>query len=276
MKHLLPALCLIIAAATTHAADGLRVAWTNNILSLESPRLPGGRLQIWYLEAFLRSGANGREWGQSVLKHRTKLVEAAADKLSLKFVTTVATNVTVHHSVHAREDELELVYQLTNAGPTAVDLQWFLPACIRVAEFTGRNQTNFIERTFLYTQAGLTTLDRLRRTTNALYLGGQVYPMPGVPETEANPRPVSPDRPIKGLIGCFSADDRWILATASDRTHELFEGVYVCFHSDPALGGLAPGESKTVRQKVYLVPNDPAALLRRYERDFPAASDGRR
>jgi hypothetical protein len=59
-----------------------------------------------------------------------------------------------------------------------------------------------------------------------------------------------------------------LLATASDRTHELFEGVYVCLHSDPHVGGLSPGETKTVRAKIYLLPNDVESLLKRYRKDF--------
>ena len=40
-------------------------------------------------------------------------------------------------------------------------------------------------------------------------------------------------------------------------------------HSDFRIGGLKPGETKTIRGKIYLVANDPAALLRRYQNDFP-------
>lgn len=89
---------------------------------------------------------------------------------------------------------------------------------------------------------------------------------------DANPRPVCQESPVNGLIGCVSADDRWILATASDRTHELFEGVYVCLHSDPHVGGLKARELKRFRQKIYLLPNDPKALLERYRRDFPEST----
>ena len=58
------------------------------------------------------------------------------------------------------------------------------------------------------------------------------------------------------------------MATAWDKTHELFEGVYVCLHADPHVGGLAPGETKRIRGKLYLIKNDVKALLKRYERDF--------
>lgn len=254
------------------AADPIRIGWTNNVLTLSSSKMPGGKVEVWYLEAFLRPGANGRDWRQSVLPHKTVVTSASPDGARLEFQTTVATNIEVRHSITSTEDDLDIRFELTNRGGYGSDLQWFQPACIRVADFTGRGQSNFIQRTFIYTADGLTTLDKTHRTTNALYLGGQVFPMNGVASADANPRPIASLRPSNGLIGCFSADDRWILATASDRTHELFEGVYVCFHSDPAINGLGAGETKRIRQKIYLVPNDAGKLLRRYQSDFP---DGR-
>ena len=172
----------------------------------------------------------------------------------------------------AKEDEIEFVFSLNNRGDRPIDLNWFQPACIRLAEFTGRGQSNYTARSFVFTTNGITLLDQTRRTTHALYLGGQVYLPPWTHSADANPRPVAHDRVTNGLIGCFSADNQWVLATASDRTHELFEGVYVCLHSDPLIGGLAPDETKRIRQKLYLLPNDPGALLRRYQRDFPEAT----
>ena len=110
-------------------------------------------------------------------------------------------------------------------------------------------------------------------TFNALYLGGQVFLPPTIRPEDANPRPLARNRVTNGLIGCFSADNRWLLATASDRSFELFEGVYVCLHSDPLIDGLKPGETKRLRQKLYLLPNDPAALVRRYRADFPESKE---
>jgi hypothetical protein len=70
------------------------------------------------------------------------------------------------------------------------------------------------------------------------------------------------------LIGCFSSDGKFLLATASDRTQELFQGVYVCLHSDPRVGGLRGREIRKIIAKLYLLPNDPEELLRRYKKDF--------
>jgi hypothetical protein len=262
---------LVLAAPFSDRAGSppLSLSWTNNLLTVSDSRLPGGKLEIWYLEAFCRSAAWGRDWNRTTLPHQTKLVRANRNRL--EFETLVQPGIEVHHDVESSEDALTINFELKNTGASPVDLQWFEPACIRVAAFSGCDQSNYIHRSFIFTQSGLTCLDRLRRTTNALYLGGQVY-LPGfVSPADANPRPICFDHPINGLVGCFSADDRWLLATASDQTHELLEGVYVCLHSDPRVNGLDPGQKKHFRSMIYLLPNNPKALLERYHRDFPNA-----
>lgn len=249
------------------SATALEISWTNNLLSVTGPALPGGRLDIWYLEAFCRSSAHDRDWRQTVLPHKTTLVTNEARRV-LRFHTIVQPDIEVNHVVTAGVDELDIRFTMTNRGREDVDVQWFQPACIRVERFTGAAQSNYTAKSFIFTGRGLTRLDDTRRTEDALYRGGQVYIMPGVNPRDANPRPISLDRPANGLIGCFSADGRWLLATASDQTHELFEGVYVCLHSDPRIGGLKAGETKRLRAKIYVLPNDVPALVKRYEKDF--------
>jgi hypothetical protein len=67
-----------------------------------------------------------------------------------------------------------------------------------------------------------------------------------------------------------------ILAAAWEPYQELFQGVIVCLHADFRIGGLKPGETKAIRGKLYLVNADTAALLRRYEADFPEHREGKR
>ncbi|HLH52126.1 MAG TPA: hypothetical protein VKY92_00705 [Verrucomicrobiae bacterium] len=248
------------------------ISWTNNLLTMRDARFPEGKLEIWYLEAFCKSGAWNREWSQTTLRHKTTLLSAEPGGHRLEFLTLVNPGIEVRHQVQAGPDELDLEFEFRNRGNMKVDLQWFEPACIRVGSFTGCNQTNYISRSFIFTENGLTTLDHLRRTTNALYEGGQLYLPSWVLPSDANPRPISLDHPINGLIGCFSSDNRWLLATATDRTHQLFEGVYVCLHSDPRLDGLAPNQVKRRHSKIYILPNDPQRLLARYRRDFPQSA----
>ncbi len=250
------------------AAAGLTVSWTNNLLTVSGGKLPGGNLEIWYLEAFCRGKSTDRDWRQTTLPHRTTLTWASRDGKRLRLLTRVEPEVEVVHDVRAVKDEVEFLFRLTNHGRQPVDLEWFQPACIRVDRFTARNQSNYIARSFIFTGHGLTTMDQTARREEARYRGGQVYVPAKIDLADVNPRPISPVQPVNGLIGCFSFDDQWLLATAWDRTHELFQGVYVCLHADPHVGGLAPGETKKVRGKLYLLKNDPAALLKRYERDF--------
>ena len=81
--------------------------------------------------------------------------------------------------------------------------------------------------------------------------------------------PLSSIVPSNGLIGCVSADGKELMATAWEPYQELFQGVIVCLHSDFRIGGLKPGETKTIRGKIYLMPADMQALKARYQRDFP-------
>jgi hypothetical protein len=257
---------LIFLNLAAAAGERFVLAWTNNLLTISGANLPGEKLEVWYLEAFCRPGAAQQKWDKTVIPHNTTLVSATPHQL--RFRTTVGAAVEVSHEVRTGEDEIEFQFELKNQGTEPVPIQWFQPACIRVDRFTGSSQSNFTARSFIFTERGLTTLDKTRRTEEALYRGGQVYVPAGVNVADANPRPVCRDQPTNGLIGCFSADGKMLLATASDRTHELFEGVYVCLHSDPHVGGLAAGESKIMHAKVYLLPNDVEGLLRRHGRDF--------
>jgi hypothetical protein len=257
------------------ATDAMTLSWANNLLTVSNANLPGGKLEIWYPEAFCRKGSRDRDWGETVLRQKTVLDDAAPWFLS--FITTIEPNVVVHHLLVANVVTNELVSMLiaiSNHGKESVDLEWFQPACIRVDKFTGCTQSNYTAKSFIFTERGLTTLDKTARGAEdaARYHGGQVYVPKGINLTDVNPRPICRDQPVNGLIGCFSADGKYLLATASDSTHELFEGVYVCLHSDPHVGGLAPGETKRMRSRIYFMTNDPPALLKRYQADFPHSS----
>jgi hypothetical protein len=245
----------------------LAIAWTNNMLTIAGPDVPGGKIDIWYLEAFCRSGSTRRDWRQTTLPHKTELVSADKSGTQLRLRTKVEPNVEVLHDIRAGADDVDFRLTLENRGDAFLDVQWFQP-CMRVDRFTGGTQSNYINKSFIFTDRGLTLLDRTRRTEEAIYRGGQVYVPKGISLDDVNPRPISLDQPVNGLIGCVSADDRYLVAMAWDQTQELFQGVIVCLHNDPRIGGLNPGEIKKLHGKVYLLRNDPQALLDRYKRDF--------
>jgi hypothetical protein len=252
------------------AQEDLALSWTNKLLTVSGRRLPGGKLEILYLEAFCRKGSTQRDWKKTVLPHKTKLI--FSDPKELRFRTVIEPDALMLHEVRANSNGIDLHFAITNQSQQPLDLEWFQPACIRVATFTGLEQSNYISRSFIFTEQGLTTLGKTRREEEGFYRGGQVYVPEGVNLEDVNPRPISKDQPINGLIGCFSGDGRQLLATASSNTQELFEGVFVCLHSDPRIGGLAPGETKEIRAKIYLLTNDLPQLLDYYHRDFPEAA----
>jgi hypothetical protein len=263
---------LVCGCRTTQSSaqnQQLHLSWTNNLLTVVGPDLPGGKLSIWYLEAFCGPRAHDQSWNKTTIPHKTRLVRASEQGDLLEFETTVSVGVEMSHRVKVVPNGVNFDYTLINKSAVPVDIQWFQPACIRVAEFTGSDQTNFIKRSFIFTKRGLTLLADTDRTEEALYKGGQVYIPAQIPAQEANPRPLAAAQPVNGLIGCFSADGTKLLATASDQTHELFEGVYVCLHSDPHVGGIKPGETRKFHAMVYLMPNNISALLKSYQADFP-------
>ena len=266
------AIALGFAAPTSAQSPSL--TWTNNLLTWSDLRLPGGKIEVWYLEAFLRSGAHDRDWGQTVVRHRTELSSAAPDGRELRFRTRGEPDLEVLHHVAVADDGLDLEFEMINRGTNASPVRWFQPACIRVAGFTGTDQMGYLAKSFVFTPTGLTLLKDLKRNSEARYRGGQVFLPPWTAAAEANPRPIAGNSLTNGLIGCFSADGRWILATASNHTHELFEGVYVCLHSDPKIAAVPAGGNLRIRQKIYLMTNDVPALLQRYRQDFPARPDG--
>jgi len=257
-----------VPPSVAESTAGLAIGWTNNMLSIVGPDVPGGKVDIWYLEAFCRSGSTHRDWHQTTIPHKTELVSADNHGKRLRLRTVVEPDIEVLHEIRAGRDDVDFRLTLKNNGGQFADVQWFQP-CMRVDRFTQRNQTNYIDKSFIFTGRGLTTLDKTRRTEEAVYPGGQVYVPKRINPDDVNPRPISLDQPVNGLIGCFSRDDKYLLAMAWDKTQELFQGVIVCLHNDPRVGGLKPGETKKLRGKVYFMRNDPEALLKRYHRDFP-------
>jgi hypothetical protein len=257
-----------IGSAADDAPAGLRVAWKDNFLTISGPAVPGGELQTWYIEAYCRPGSTDREWGKTTIGHRTELVEADPAGKWVHLRCTLRDGVVVDHRIQAGDDSVD--FRLVAHNPTdQPSLTWWAQPCTRVDRFTGRKQADYLDKCFIVLDGRIARLPTKPWATKARYTPGQVWRSPLADADDVNPRPLSTIVPSEGLIGCFSADDRMILATAWEPYQELFQGVIVCLHSDFRIGGLKPGERKQIRGKLYLVPADEQALLARYRRDFP-------
>jgi hypothetical protein len=263
---------LLLVASSPADGDGLQIRWEKNFLTISGDELPGHEMRVHYLEAYCRPGSADRDWGQTVIGHTTELVSASEDGKVIKLRCTLKDGVVVDHVITAGRDEVD--FRLTAKNPTDKEslAHWAQP-CIRVDRFVRvpprAGSDEYLGKAFVFVNGELKRMPVEPWAKKARYTPGQVWCPEGVPRADVNPRPLSSLVPSNGIIGCFSGDEKTAFATAFEPYQELFQGVMVCLHADFRLGGLKPGETKPVRGKIYLLPNDVPALLERYERDFP-------
>lgn len=253
-------------------AGGLRITWADNYLTIRGDGLPGDEIKILYLEAYCRAGSTDRDWNETVVPHRTELIAASDDQRTIDLRCTISDGMTVDHRITAGEDEIDFRLQAHNPTDRRSEVHWAQP-CIRVDRFTGRGQNDYLPNCFVFVDGQLTRFPFEPWAMKARYIPGQVWCPRNVPRDDVNPRPLSDIVPSNGLIGCYSADGKKILATAFEPYQELFQGVIVCVHADFRLGGLQPGERQEIRGKLYVVDADVPKLLERYVRDFPEHRD---
>lgn len=252
----------------------LTLARSNNWLVIRGTHLPG-EIRINYLEAYCRPGSTEADWDRhTVISHKNEFISISANAKTVRLKDTLADGVTVEHTITAGEDNVDFRLVAHNPGTFQSEAHWAQP-CVRLSAFMGFNErtagnaTDYLPRCFIFLDGKLARLPTRDWATKARYVPGQTWCPAHVPRTDVNPRPLSPLIPDNGLLGAFSADEKMIFATAWEPYQELFQGVARCLHSDFRLGGLTPGERRTVRGKIYLVPANVAALLKRYETDFP-------
>lgn len=260
-----------ITACLANERPPLRLSWQDNILTIQGPQLPGETLQVWYLEAYCGPGSTHQDWDKSVIPHQTQLVSASSDGRELRLRCTISDGVIVDHVITATHDEIDFQITAHNPSPVASQVQWAQP-CMRVDKFTGRDQQSYLDKCFVFTNGKLQRMPTSEWSSQALYTPGQVWAAPGVDRNDVNPRPLNANTPSCGLIGCFSNDDSMLLATAYEPYQELFQGIITCIHADFRIGGLQPGETKRIHGKLYIMANDVAALVERYQADFPERS----
>jgi hypothetical protein len=266
---LVPSLALL---SCCFAADPLSLDRDKNWLVIRGADLPAGELRVNYLEAYCRAGSTDADWVKhTVIPHRSETL--SSDGHVLKLRDTLEDGVTVEHTITAEIDEIDFHLVAHNPTSNRSEAHW-AQACPRLGPFTGvaadsKDLEDYLPKCFVFLDGKLAPMPTPQWAKTARYTPGQVWGAPGVPRSDLNPRPLSPLTTSNGLIGCFRGDGQRIFATAWEPYQELFQGVAHCLHSDFRLGGLEPGESKEIRGKIYLVANDVAALLGRYERDFP-------
>lgn len=251
----------------------LRLEWNDRFLVV-SGRFPGGSVTTHYLEAYCRPGSTDRDWNETVIPHRSRLVGATEDGRRVELEDRLEDGVVVHHLIESKNDEVAFTVTANNPTNEESQVHWAQP-CVRLDKFTGADPSQsrqvyppYISRCFLMVAGKLTRLPTEPWATKARYVPGQVYVPENVPRIDVNPRPLSSLVPSSGLTGCYSADEKMIFAVAWEPYQEIFQGVITCMHADFRIGGLMPGETKVIRGRMYIVPADEERLLQRFRRDF--------
>ena len=238
----------------------------DNLLVIHAPHVPGKEIQINYLEAYCRTGSTDADWVKhTVVGHKTETVSASGDGKQIKLRCKVNDGLVVEHDIRAVEDGV--TFDLTVSNPTdhPNEAQWAQP-CIRLGDFAGEEtvqpdcQDIKLDRAFIFLNGKLTTMPTQPWATTARYTPGQVWCPKDVPRTDVNPRPLSTLVPDNNLIGCFSSDGKWIFAVTFEPTQELFQGVARCLHNDFRIGSVPPGQTKKIRGRIWIIPNDPKQL----------------
>jgi hypothetical protein len=257
----------------------LSIRWEDRMLRVSGEGVPGGEVRIWYLEAYCRPSSTERAWDETVIGHKTELIRASDDGKTIQLKDTLRDGVIVEHEIKARGDTVDFHLTAHNPSERESEAHWAQP-CIRVDKFTGAGKNDalalvpkYAHKCFIFLDDQLTRLPTEPWAVTARYIPGQVYGAPGVDRNDLNPRPLSVLTPSIGLCGCFSADEKMILAVAWQPYQEIFQGVIACLHSDFRIGGLKPGETKKIRGRLYIVPADVDVLLERFREDFTGERD---
>jgi len=252
----------------------LAISWEKNYLTIRG-KFPGDEIRIMYLEAYCRPGSTDRDWGQTVIPHQATQLPAEKNDGAIRLEDILADGVVVKHVIKATADEVDFRVAAHNPTDKESLAHWAQP-CIRVDKFTGAGTSDarvlvpaYAKKCFLFLNGQLTRMPTEPWADKARYTPGQVYCPKGVDRNDVNPRPLSNLVPTSGLCGCFSGDEKMIMAVAWEPYQEIFQGVIACIHSDFRIGGLKPGEKKQIRGKLYIVPADVPKLVARYEKDFP-------
>lgn len=253
----------------------LTLSWNNEFLTISGDHLPGKEMKVWYLEAYCRANSHTTHWrDHTVIDHQTRLLAQNREGTRIQLQCIVEDGLVVNHLITSTHDEIDIQISAHNPTSERSEAHWAQP-CVRVGEFTGTgpDQTEdkyaYLAKSFVFLDGKLSLMPTRDWATEARYTPGQVWAGPGVPRPDVNPRPLHPEVPSNGLIGCFSADDSMIFAIAFQPYQELFQGVIRCLHSDFRLGGIEAGETLEIKGKLYFVDNDVEALLERYHKDFP-------
>lgn len=241
------------------------------------PRVPDFTCESWCYESAL-TFLDARDLGEGKLELRHRVNNAEGVLL----VTTVTPEPDAVEFVARAELERPGEGMLPTNLPF-VNMCWQLR---RAPNFASAPDPypEFVKRCFLFAEKGITFLDKTNRRKIPcrpaedqynnppwvqMYVGmWQQIPQAG-PTSWAD---YSTDYYTTPIVGTVSRDGKWLTAIANDSANTMAQAWHDCMHNNPPwLPANATAADKRWRVKIYVMKNDPDALLARVVKDFPGA-----
>lgn len=189
----------------------------------------------------------------------------------------------LHLTMRAVVDGAELVLRITNRTHHAwPEVAGIIP-CWNPGQVPGTNPSmplplnrNFADpwrkNTFYVSAGGLTPLDSRAIHFNAKHRDAAEALSDRGRFAFSNKWPTSGENATAGLIVRESEDGRWVTGVAwEDILSVQGHNPWSCMHAGVRIGALKPGESRTVRGRLYLFHGTREECAQRFQRDFPDA-----
>ena len=84
------------------------------MLTIRGKHLPGGAVEVWYIEAFAGPVPHNAIGSRRVIPHKTEPVESAADGRRIRLRSRLEDGVVVDHEIRAGRDEVDFRVVATN------------------------------------------------------------------------------------------------------------------------------------------------------------------
>lgn len=185
-------------------------------------------------------------------------------------------------TLRAVADGAELTLRVTNRSTHAWPEMAGIIPCWNPGQVPGTNSSmpkplnpRFADpwrrNTYYVSAGGLTPLDSRAIHFNAALRAAADRSAEGGRFAWSNKWPTSDANATAGLIVRESEDGRWVTGVAwEDFVSVQGHNPWYCMHNCVRVGPLEPGQSRTVRGRLYLFPGNKEACLERFRRDFPA------
>jgi hypothetical protein len=271
---LLLALTAVIAPVGAAEPAAIVFEWERG-LGLRIAAQPSTEMYFWIYEwnmfEAMQPGQHTHgsyEWSKAVSSDATEgIVDSPAMTLRMRAVP----------------DGAELTLRVTNTTAAAWPAVAGIIPCWNPGMIPGSNPSmpvsknqNFADpwrkRSYFVSADGLSPLASRALHFHSAYRGAAEHLSEGGRFLFSNKWPSSEVDAVAGVLVRESEDGKWVTAVAwEDVLAVQGHNPWNCLHVCVRLGALKPGESRTVRGRLYLFEGNRDECLARYRRDFPTA-----